>query len=334
MFFSNNWTPYTLTGVAFNDTTKTITVSGTTALAGLTTDVTISSPLTNQVLTYSSSGKWINQSIPNMSLVSLSDVSISGQTNNQVILWNNSTSKWNNSNLSSSLLNDFSISSPANNNIIQYNSTTGKWINSTLQTGISKIQTSLSQGGVCSVTYVDGTDSNIANCSMIAYSISSITTHVNNSSLSISGYKIVNNGTGFELNTSNLTDYARINIAYSTSLLVRLYLYLSAGYNINLQNITCTVYGSNTLSYYNDTTNTTTNLTLLGSSTLLLGTTTITVSNSSAFQYVHLFLQNTVNGTQCACETINSTGYFSVLPSQTSQPSFCMESVGNRLISK
>ena len=58
----NKWTHYTLSGVTFNDTTKTITVSGTTALSGLTTDVTTSSPANNQVLQYNGS-KWINTTI-------------------------------------------------------------------------------------------------------------------------------------------------------------------------------------------------------------------------------------------------------------------------------
>ena len=50
---------YTLSGVIFNDTTKTISVSGTTALSGLTTDVIISSPSTNQLLAYNGT-KWTN----------------------------------------------------------------------------------------------------------------------------------------------------------------------------------------------------------------------------------------------------------------------------------
>ena len=50
-----------LSGATFNDTTKTITVSGTTALSGLTTDVLVSSISNGDVLRYStSSGKWIN----------------------------------------------------------------------------------------------------------------------------------------------------------------------------------------------------------------------------------------------------------------------------------
>lgn len=57
----NKWAPYTLTGVIFNDTTKTTTVSGIASLSGLTTDVAISSPANNQTLVYNSgTAKWNN----------------------------------------------------------------------------------------------------------------------------------------------------------------------------------------------------------------------------------------------------------------------------------
>ena len=58
----NKWTPYTLSGVTFNDTTKTITFSGTTALSGLITDVTISLPSNNQMVAYNGT-KWTNRSL-------------------------------------------------------------------------------------------------------------------------------------------------------------------------------------------------------------------------------------------------------------------------------
>ena len=70
----NKWTPYTLSGATFDDTNKTITVSGTTALAGLTTDVTLTGLANGNLLMYStSSNKWINTtSIPD-NLFFLSD---------------------------------------------------------------------------------------------------------------------------------------------------------------------------------------------------------------------------------------------------------------------
>ena len=60
---------------------------------------------------------------------------------------------------------------------------------------------------------------------------------------------------------------------------------LGATYVTNPQNILRSLYGSNSSTCYNDITNSTTGLTLLGSSTLIVGTTTIYVSNSTTFQY-------------------------------------------------
>lgn len=53
----NKWTPYTLTVVAFNDSTKTITVTGATAFAGLTTDVAFTT------LSDSSNTTWTNSNL-------------------------------------------------------------------------------------------------------------------------------------------------------------------------------------------------------------------------------------------------------------------------------
>ena len=55
----NKWTAYTISGATFNDTNKTITFSGTTSLSGLTTDITIATPVNGNLLMYaSSSSKW------------------------------------------------------------------------------------------------------------------------------------------------------------------------------------------------------------------------------------------------------------------------------------
>ena len=55
--------------LTFNDTTKTITVAGTTALSGLTTDVTISSATNNQALIYvSGNSKWQNTTLTSSSI--------------------------------------------------------------------------------------------------------------------------------------------------------------------------------------------------------------------------------------------------------------------------
>ena len=54
------WIPYTISGATFNDTNKTITFAGTTSLSGLTTDVTITSASSGQVLKYNGT-KWVLQ---------------------------------------------------------------------------------------------------------------------------------------------------------------------------------------------------------------------------------------------------------------------------------
>ena len=95
----NKWTPYTISGATFNDTTKTITVSGTTALSGLTTDVTISSPANNQVLQYNSTlSKWVNSTLSTGSstLATLTDCSVSSPSNDQILVFTTASSlnKW------------------------------------------------------------------------------------------------------------------------------------------------------------------------------------------------------------------------------------------------
>ena len=75
---------------SFNDTTKTITVSVTTALSGLTTNVTISSPANNNVLQYNGS-KWINTTI-SVYLSTLIDCFITSPSNGQLLQYNGT--KW------------------------------------------------------------------------------------------------------------------------------------------------------------------------------------------------------------------------------------------------
>ena len=93
----NKWTPYPLSGATINDTTKTITVSGTTALSGLTTDVTISSPANNQVLQYNGSN-WINTTLTTGSLIlsTLTDCRVSSPSNDQILVYTTTSSlnKW------------------------------------------------------------------------------------------------------------------------------------------------------------------------------------------------------------------------------------------------
>ena len=64
----------------------TITVAGTTASSGLTTDVTISSPATNLVLQYNGS-KWINTTI-NVYLSTLIGYFITSSSKGQLLQYN------------------------------------------------------------------------------------------------------------------------------------------------------------------------------------------------------------------------------------------------------
>ena len=61
----NKWTNYTISGATFNDTNKTITISSSGALSGLS-DCVLTSIVNGNLLVYNSAiSKWINtDSIP------------------------------------------------------------------------------------------------------------------------------------------------------------------------------------------------------------------------------------------------------------------------------
>lgn len=89
-------------------------------------DVTISMPYTDQVLSYNGSN-WANNAI-NLSLDNLSDVSISAPGTNQVLTYNGSN--WVNSNATSGAvddLTDVTLSSPTAGQVLYYNGS--GWIN-------------------------------------------------------------------------------------------------------------------------------------------------------------------------------------------------------------
>ena len=78
---ANKYTPYSIIGATFNDTNRTITISGTTALSGLTADVSISSVSDSQALIYNSSANnWINQQIDH---TTLSNIGTNSHTQNR-----------------------------------------------------------------------------------------------------------------------------------------------------------------------------------------------------------------------------------------------------------
>ncbi len=96
-------------------------------------DVSISTPTTGEVLSYNSStSKWSNK---NNSLANLTDASISTPTTGEVLSYNSSTSKWSNKNNSLANLTDASISTLTTGQVLSYNSSTSKWNNSTIPIG-------------------------------------------------------------------------------------------------------------------------------------------------------------------------------------------------------
>lgn len=111
----------------------TITTSG--ALSGLS-DVTITTPLNNQVLTYNGSlSRWENQAVPapSLSLDGLTDVAITTPLNKQVLTYVTATNSWVNETPafpSLDELTDVTVTGPlANRQVIQYDSIAGTWQN-------------------------------------------------------------------------------------------------------------------------------------------------------------------------------------------------------------
>lgn len=104
VLIKTNTTSYTPTG-DYNPATKKYvddSISGfSTTLSGLT-DTTISSPSDGQVLKYdNTSSKWINSTISTSTTVSdLTDTTITNPSNGQMLVYNSTTSKWENATLS------------------------------------------------------------------------------------------------------------------------------------------------------------------------------------------------------------------------------------------
>lgn len=123
------WIVYSVADTAYyfwNGTAWTNAGGGTPTLAG-DSDVSISGPTNNQVLTYNSgTSKWVNAT---HALANDSDVSISGPANNQVLTYNSGTSKWGNATPTLAADSDVAISSPSNGQVLTYDSGTSKWKN-------------------------------------------------------------------------------------------------------------------------------------------------------------------------------------------------------------
>jgi hypothetical protein len=101
-------------------------------------------PSNGQVITATSTSvaAWATPSGGSSTLASDTDVLISSPSNNQVLAYNNSNSKWENQNLSAGSTtlsgdSDVALISLSNNQVLTYNTTSGKWVNQTPASGVS-----------------------------------------------------------------------------------------------------------------------------------------------------------------------------------------------------
>ena len=103
-----------------------MSLNGTLPSIGKHSDVSISSLTNNQILQWnSSSSKWVNATVStggSSTLAADTDCSISSPATNQALLYN-SSSKWSNTNLTHNLLTDTSIISINNGDILRWNGT-------------------------------------------------------------------------------------------------------------------------------------------------------------------------------------------------------------------
>ena len=130
-------------------------IEGAISLNNLS-DVTITVPLlNNQILVYSTAtNQWINTTTGNVTtLEELTDVVVTNVQTGDVIAWNNTTSKWENTanstanseweNGTASVavaiddITDVTITGLTNGQVLQYNSTTSEWENSSTATSVA-----------------------------------------------------------------------------------------------------------------------------------------------------------------------------------------------------
>ena len=336
----------------WNKSNKSILIGGNGYLTlvvdyGFPNALTITTPTNNQVLQYSTAlSKWVNATlVENDALSTLTDCSVSGVTNDQVLVYTTALAlnKWVPYTLTGATFNDTDktitisaggsslsnltdciLSNLYNGDVLCYNSSNSKWYNNhyiNYSFSVNKNQLSVAQNTAINTTYVNGTDGNILYVNYfnpVYQNVVSLTQHTNSTTLSISGvtpYKIINSGNGYDLNTSNLTDYCRINLKYSAAFTldsVTFHYSNSVGYNTNLPNISFTVYGSNSLTAYNDTTSDVSTITLLNSDMMSTTLTSVPITNATAFQYVHIIMKNTVNGTLAQATIIQNSGFIYV----------------------
>lgn len=76
------------------------------------------------------------------SLTALTDVVVSSPTDDQILQYNTSLSRWENSNLDLNALSDVVVTTPSNGQILQYNTSTSKWENVTSSSSASTLDQS------------------------------------------------------------------------------------------------------------------------------------------------------------------------------------------------
>ena len=118
----------------------------------------------------------------------------------------------------------------------------------------------------------------------------------------------VNDGAHTDCNFTNTSSYIRYNINYGA-----LYQFYSFNWSLssvnNYTNFVFNVYGGTLASCCSDTANDTTNLTLSGTPTLSTTTGSISITNTSTFQYIVL-LCYPLSNLSCGYSTNNNNGFY------------------------
>ena len=140
-----------------------------------------------------------------------------------------------------------------------------------LSSGVSKTVSSVAQNQTILCSYTDNTDGNmlyVNNSATVVQTPTSKTNYVEWGTFAISGTK-VNGPAGCW--TYTVGAYARLNVAYTTAFVCSLIEFqVSYGTSANGSIASFSVYGSNNTGYYNDTSSSTTGLSLLFTQKMLL----------------------------------------------------------------
>lgn len=220
------------------------------------------------------SNMWYNDYI---TTTSLSDVSITNNnpTNGDILKYNSATSKWVNSNDLSNI----------QSNLINYNQT---------QLEITKTTASVAQNQTITASYTDGTDGSMLyiNNSTAVYQTPTTIVYGGNAQYSTPTI-VVTQILNFMMSSVDANGYYRLNINYTNAFVPDL---ISASTQWGLTNGaigTFAFYGSNSATEYSSTTNSTTNLTLLYTTSVTYPSflnISQSITTTIAYQYYHIIL--------------------------------------------